>query len=306
VTLFFVALGMQIPMPTTATLALAIGASLFLVATRFLSLFPILFATRLGLRASLLPAINLAQMSEFSLVILALGFSLGHVGPATMAVMTLVFSITSIGSTYMIASNHELQAALGRALGRMGLRDREEALPDDHKDREASLVLLGFYRDASSLLHEFEMEAEAADQDPVLRDMLVIDFNPQVLEELKRRGIRCLYGDISSMETLHHASISRARFVVCTLTDSVLKGTSNLRMLKQLRSYCPDAGLVMASETIAGSLELYQAGADFVFIPRVHSAHRMAEVLRTALEDGLGVLRREEMASLRSRDEVLA
>jgi voltage-gated potassium channel Kch len=114
------------------------------------------------------------------------------------------------------------------------------------------------------------------------------------------------HANTSSMETLHHASISRARFVVCTLTDSVLKGTSNLRMLMQLRSYCPDAGLVMASETIAGSLELYQAGADFVFIPRMHSAHRMAEVLRTALEDGLGVLRREEMASLRSRDEVLA
>jgi Kef-type K+ transport system membrane component KefB len=307
VTLFFVALGMQIPMPTTATLAVAVGASLFLVATRFLSVFPILFATRLGLRASLLPAINLAQMSEFSLVILALGFSLGHIGPSTAAVMTLVFSITSVASTYMIASNHELQTLLGRGLGRLGLRDRSEGAPaEEGKDRDAAVVLLGFYRDASSLLHEFEMEAESADQDPVMKEMLIIDFNPQVLEELKRRGIRCLYGDIASMETLHHASIGRARFVVCTLTDSVLKGTSNLRMLKQLRAYCPGAGLVMASDTIAGSLELYEAGADFVFIPRMHSAHRMAEVLRTALEDGLAVLRREEMTALRSRDEVLA
>jgi voltage-gated potassium channel Kch len=149
------------------------------------------------------------------------------------------------------------------------------------------------------------MEAKP-EEDSVLKEMLIIDFNPQVLEELKRRGIRCLYGDIASMETLHHASISRARLVVCTLTDSVLKGTSNLRMLKQLRAYCPAAGLVMASDTIAGSLELYEAGADFVFIPRMHSAHRMAEVLRTALEDGLAVLRREEIAALRSRDEVLA
>jgi Kef-type K+ transport system membrane component KefB len=307
VTLFFVALGMQIPMPTTTALALAASASLFLVATRFVSVFPILFATRLGLRASLLPAINLAQMSEFSLVILALGISLGHVSPPTVAVMTLVFSITSVASTYMIASNHELQTVLGRGLGRLGLRDPGDlAAADEGKDHEAAVVLLGFYRDASSLLHEFEMEAEAADQDPVLREMLIIDFNPQVLEELKRRGIRCLYGDIASMETLHHASIGRARFVVCTLTDSVLKGTSNLRMLKQLRAYCPAAGLVMASDTIAGALELYGAGADFVFIPRMHSAHRMAEVLRTALEDGLAVLRREEMESLRSRDEVLA
>jgi Kef-type K+ transport system membrane component KefB len=306
VTLFFVALGMQIPMPTTATLLVAIAASAFLVATRFVSIFPILLVTKLGLRASLLPGINLAQMSEFSLVILALGLSLGHVSAPTVAVMTLVFSITSVLSTYMIASNHELQALLGRGLGRMGIRNREEsAAAEEGKGKDAAVVLLGFYRDASSLLHQFEMEAKP-EEDSVLQEMLIIDFNPQVLEELKRRGIRCLYGDIASMETLHHASISRARLVVCTLTDSVLKGTSNLRMLKQLRAYCPAAGLVMASETIAGSLELYAAGADFVFIPRMHSAHRMAEVLRTALEDGLAVLRREEMAALRSRDEVLA
>ena len=274
--------------------------------TRFLSLFPILLATRLGLRASLLPAINLAQMSEFSLVILALGLSLGHIAPATVAVMTLVFSITSVASTYMIASNHELQTLLGRGLDRLGLRDSgPSAAAEEGSGKDAAVVILGFYRDASSLLHEFEMEAKAT-EDSVLHELLIIDFNPEVLGELKRRGIRCLYGDIASMETLHHASISGARLVVCTLTDSVLKGTSNLRMLKQLREHCPQAGLVMASDTIAGSLELYEAGADFVFIPRMHSAHRMAEVLRTALEDGLGLLRREEMTGLRSRDEVLA
>ena len=306
VTLFFVALGMQIPMPTTATLSVAIGASLFLVATRFLSVFPILFATGLGLRASLLPAINLAQLSEFSLVILALGLSLGHIAPTTVAIMTLVFSITSVASTYMIASNHELQAFLGRLLGRLGLRSpKEDAAEEEGSSGDAAVVLLGFYRDASSLVHQFEMEAKA-DEDSILKKMLIIDFNPQVLEELKRRGIRCLYGDIASMETLHHASISKARLVVCTLTDSVLKGTSNLRMLKQLRGHCPAASLVMASDTIAGSLALYEAGADFVFMPRMHSAHRMAEVLRTALEDGLAVLRGEEMDALRSRDEVLA
>jgi Kef-type K+ transport system membrane component KefB len=306
VTLFFVALGMQIPMPTAATLAVGVGASLFLVLTRFLSVFPILFATRLGFRASLLPAINLAQMSEFSLVILALGLSLGHVGPATVAVMTLVFSITSVASTYMIASNHELQTGIVRVLGRLGFENRGEEAPlEDGDAKDAAVVLLGFYRDASSLVHQFEMEAKA-EEHSILKDLLIIDFNPQVLDELKRRGIRCLYGDIASMETLHHASIGRARLVVCTLTDSVLKGTSNPRMLKQLRAYCPAASFVMASDTIAGALELYEAGADFVFIPRMHSAHRMAEVLRTALEDGLTVLRGEEMAALRSRDEVLA
>jgi len=54
-------------------MAVAAGTSLFLVATRFVTVFPILYATRCGLRTSLLPAINLSQMSEFSLVIASLG-----------------------------------------------------------------------------------------------------------------------------------------------------------------------------------------------------------------------------------------
>ncbi len=69
VTLFFVALGMQIPMPTAQIVELALLAAAFLMASRFVVVFPILRALGLGHRASLLPSINLAQMSEFSMVI---------------------------------------------------------------------------------------------------------------------------------------------------------------------------------------------------------------------------------------------
>ena len=96
VTLFFVALGMQIPVPTPWALSVAAALRCFLVATRFLSVFPLLYVTGTGLRTSLLPAINLSQMSEFSLVIAALGLSLGHVDARTVAVLTFVFVITSV------------------------------------------------------------------------------------------------------------------------------------------------------------------------------------------------------------------
>ncbi len=43
-----------------------------------------------------------------------------------------------------------------------------------------------------------------------------------------------------------------------------------------------------------------------MFVPRIHSAQYMAEILSTAVEDGLGVLRAEELARLRVRREVLA
>jgi Kef-type K+ transport system membrane component KefB len=305
VTLFFVALGMQIPVPTVQVFSMAAAASLFLVVTRFLTVFPILYATHCGVRTSLMPAINLSQMSEFSLVIASLGLSLGHIEARTVAVLTFVFVITSVASTYMITLNHELQAWLGRVLRRVGLYDSEEmdTLPGTSAAR---IVFLGFYRDASSIVHQFEIEARGSPKGALLGEVLVIDFNPQVLEELQRRGIRSLYGDVSNMDTLQHASVQLARVVVCTLTDSILKGTNNARLLKQLQRLCPASALVVASETIEGALALYQEGAGFVYIPRIHSAYHMAEVLRTGIEDGLKVAREEEMAALRERNEVLA
>jgi voltage-gated potassium channel Kch len=134
----------------------------------------------------------------------------------------------------------------------------------------------------------------------------VIDLNPVVLKELKKRNVRCIYGDISSMDTLHHAAVHHARVLVSTITDGVLKGTTNLRLLKQVRKVCPKAEVVVASDTIEGALALYEQGADFVFVPRIHSAQYMAEVLSTAFEDGLRVLREEELGHLKLRNEVLA
>jgi Kef-type K+ transport system membrane component KefB len=307
VTLFFVALGMRIPFPTPWALSVAAGASLFLVATRFATVFPILHATGAGVRSGLLGAINLSQMSEFSLVIAALGLALHHIDPSTVAVLTFIFVITSVTSTYMITFNHPLERTLARPLRALGFHDAEGAhAPADGEHAAEQVVFLGFFRDASSILHQLELESESGDPNPVLRQLLVIDFNPVVLAELKRRQVRCVYGDLGSMETLHHASVHHARFIVCTITDAVLKGTTNLRLLKQLKKAAPGAEVVVASDTIAGALELYGEGADFVFVPRLHSAQHMAQVLNTAVEDGLRLLREEELAGLRSRNEVLA
>jgi Kef-type K+ transport system membrane component KefB len=99
VTLFFVALGMQIPVPTGSAMALAAACSLFLIASRFVTIFPVLYLLKQGTRTSLLPSINTSQMSEFSLVIVAIGLSLGHVQADTVGVLTFVFAITSVVST---------------------------------------------------------------------------------------------------------------------------------------------------------------------------------------------------------------
>src|SRR4051794_34966468 len=237
VTLFFVALGMEIPMPTVEIVALALVASLFLVASRFVVVFPILRGLRQGHRTSLLPAINLAQMSEFSMVIAAIGLSYGHIDTKMASLLIFVFAFTSVASTYLIGYSHPLQRTLTQWLRNAGVKDLDAAEPspgDAHADASKDVVLLGFFTEASALVHEYEM-GETAHAKAMLERLLVIDFNPEVHAELTRRGIACRYGDVANMDTLHHAGAHDARLVVSTIPDAILKGTDNLRLLKLAR-----------------------------------------------------------------------
>jgi Kef-type K+ transport system membrane component KefB len=306
VTLFFVALGMKIPQPSLAILGQALAMSAFLMASRFVSVFPVLYAMGNGLRASLIPSINLCNMSEFSLVIAALGLGLKHIGADLVASLTFVFAITSVLSTYLIMYNHEIQGWLSAALGRLGFKEFGATEDKAEKaEEENRIVFLGFFREASSILQELELLAKDARAKAALRQILVIDFNPVVLEELGRRGIRSLYGDVSNMDTLHHAHIESAGIVMSTISDAVLRGTTNSRILQQTRHVCPQAQVLVAADTVDAALALYEEGADFVYVSRLYSARYMSDVIAHALQNGFQKIRDEQLRKLKKRREVV-
>jgi len=308
VTLFFVALGMKIPQPSLSIATAAVGMSLFVLVSRLLAVFPVLYLLGNGLRVSLIPSINLAQMSEFSLVIASLGLSLDHISPELVATLTFVFAITSVLSTYLIAYNHEIQRWLSRLLVMMGFATGGDTTADPtERDEGSSIVFLGCFREASSILQEMKLQTEEINGDGVLDQILVIDFNPLVLQELKRRKIKCLYGDVAHMDTLHHAQIQSAKIVACTISDAILRGTTNVRLLRQARRLCPNAQIILAADDISSAVELYEQGADFVYIARLHSARYMAELIARAVqaEDGFKDLREDEYQLLKQRAEVL-
>jgi len=309
VTLFFVALGMQIQVPSLHVVEIALAASAFVIVSR-LSVVPILYALRLGHRASLLPAINLAQVSEFSIVIASLGRTLPvpQIDSDVLTIVIMTFAITSVVSTYMINSSHTVQRALSKVLKVLRVKDLDvgEAAPARKESRDETVVFLGFFRDASSILFELENFGTAVDGQVLLDKVLVIDFNPKVMAELRRRGISSVYGDIAHAGTLRHAGIEEAELVVCSITDDVLRGTSNLRMLRNVRATCPKAKVMLTTEHIPHALELYAAGADFVYIPRLHSAPEIAGILREGVASGFEAARAREVERLSYRKEVLA
>ncbi len=306
VTLFFIGLGMQIPVPTVSLLVFAVIGVVFIGITRFLTITPVLYFLRCGLRASLLPAVNLAQMSEFSLVIASIGLGMGHIDAQVIGILAFVFALASVASTYAIQYNNEIQRRLAEKLRFWGVKDlggEEESRGDAQCKGE--IVFLGFFREASAVFHELERMA-GPEEKPLSAHVHVVDFSPLVYAELAQRGIPCVYGDISSLDTLHHAGLHDERVAVCTIPDAVLRGTTNERLLQSLRRLCAGAFILVTADTLPAARALYEQGADFVFVPRIHSAKEVAGVIASAYAGTASSIKDEQAAMLAQRNEVLA
>jgi Kef-type K+ transport system membrane component KefB len=301
ITLFFVALGTRIPRPTPDILITAAAVSVFVIVSRFISISPVLHWLKNGNRVSIVPALNLSQISEFSLVICTIGVTLGHVSERLLSIVVFTLVITAVLSTYGILYNHEIFTFLNPWLKKVGVRDigdTEEERSHEHSDKD--IVFLGFSRYASSLLEEL-----LAIDSNLGKRIRVIDFNPQVKRELDRRGISNLYGDVSHLDTLKHAKVDHAKVLLSTIPDSILKGTTNLRLLRQVQQLAPDAKVLVTADFFYLARQLYDEAATFVFIPRLMSVHDLAGATLSLINGTTEPLRAAALEEIGRREEVL-
>lgn len=302
VTLYFVALGMTIPTPTPALIGASLVFAGFLVLSRFVTVFPLLYVMKQGHRASLLPAIHLSQASEFALVILALGLKqFHHIGENVFNIVAYAFVFLGVASTYAILRSDALLQRAGSLLTRLGLRDLDRQTAFMAKAKTPPRIfLLGFSWTASSLLEEITRNA------PDLLDQLaILDFNPLVNEELRRRQVNVIYGDIAQRDTLLHAGVDHAEIIVCTLPNTVLKGSTNLRLLQHVREINPTARIISHAELFEEVPKLYAAGANYVSLPRITEAVDLCEVIQAARKNLLDEKRAEQDHELANRKEVI-
>ena len=307
ITLFFVTLGMTIPIPTLSVLWLALVIAAFTLISRTLTVFTPLYLMQQGLRASLLPAINLSQISEFSLVVLGVGITAGHISTETSSAASFAFVLLAVLSTFVMTQSDPITRSTITILKRLGLRDL------DHKDEThgegeghgghgapSRILLLGFFRTASALVSEIEKQNK-----PLLDQIGVIDFNPNVYRNLTDRGVKVTYGDISNTDTLMHAGLEHAEIVISSVPDWILKGTTNVKLVKQVRALNPKAKIFAVADLLSGVQDLYDAGADYVTVTRLGEAHELVAAINAADQGLLDDQRAEIDAQLRERNEVL-
>ena len=163
--------------------------------------------------------------------------------------------------------------------------------------------MLGFHRLSSSLLYELQKKMPE-----LLEQVLVVDFNVHLHDKIAALGPTTRYGDLANAETLHHAGVDRARVVLIAVQDDVLKGTSNLRLVNDIRHINPNAVIIANAIELPQSQELYDAGADYVYMSRVDSAQGLMEPIVSALDgyiDEYRVTRENCDGKWHERDEVI-
>jgi Kef-type K+ transport system membrane component KefB len=301
VTLFFVGLGMLIPVPTVGYLLWTLFVCLVLVVTRLATVFPVLYNLRQGYRVSFLPAVNLCQMSELSLVLLSLGRKAGDVSENVIGVCAFSFAFLAVGSTYAMMGSEPLLRKAMRLFKKLGLHDLDHTsfLTRDH-GKANRICILGFSWTASSLLAEIERN-----RPDLIPDLCVIDFNPVVHEKLKKHGVHAVYGDITARDMLHHAGVSRAEVIICSLPNMVLKGADNLKLLRQLRDLNPAAKIIVHAELLSDVPKLYAAGASYVTVPRLIEAADLLKVIEATEQSLLEQKCQSQVSLLDKRKEII-
>jgi Kef-type K+ transport system membrane component KefB len=288
VTLFFVALGMGIPVPNAGSVFIAVILAAASLALRFVVFVPLLYVAGADRRLAVMTSTRLAQVSEFCLVIVYLGRNLEHVSADIVAAVIFAFVITALVTPMLFGLSETLDTRLGPLLQRLGMKPPPLVDTGAAKDDHPRLVLLGFHRLASSLIHDIEKRSPE-----LVRRMVVIDFNVAVHDELRKRGVRVIYGDVANADTLQHAHVDAADVIISTVPDDLLKGTSNLQLAKIVRRVAPHSKIVVNAIRIADAPAMYEAGADYVFSWRTETSHGLIPAIEAMLDDRAESFREE-------------
>lgn len=127
----------------------------------------------------------------------------------TASAASFAFVVLAVLSTFVIMRSDQITRFAIGPLKRIGLRDLDHghasvAGHEDGHGQARRIVILGFFRAASALLSEIERRSP-----PLLDQISVVDFNPNVFQTLADRGLHVIYGDISNVDTLLHAGVGK-------------------------------------------------------------------------------------------------
>lgn len=262
--IFFIFLGSQLNLYAISTLiwpALALSA-LILIGN------PLILMSIMGYlgyrkKTSLQTGLTVAQVSEFSLILIGLGVSLGHVDPSILSLVTLVGIITIFGSTYLIMYSDRMYKILSPYLD---IFERAEVHEPRPRRKKYDVMLFGCNRIGYDFLEAF-IKLE--------RRLLVVDYDPDIIAQLKEADVDAEFGDASNIVFLETLDFSTPTLIISTIPDA----ETNALIYRSAKAENADAVVIVVAHRVRDALSHYDEGIDYVILPHFLGAKHAADLI---------------------------
>src|SRR3989344_6484087 len=159
-------------------------------------------------RNGFMAGLTSAQISEFSIILIALAVELNHVAQEFLSLIILIWLITMTGSTYLIVYADRIYPALAKYLK---IFEKKGKKVDEHKyhtEKYFEVILFGYNRIGFSILDSLEK---------LRKKILIIDYDPEVILQLAKDGHECKYGDADDVEMLNELDLSQTKMIISTI-----------------------------------------------------------------------------------------
>lgn len=278
---FFIALGATLDLSLLGThVAGAIVFSLFVLIGNPLIVLAIMGAMGYRKRTGFLAGLTVAQISEFSLIFVAMGVSLGHVMEDALGLVTMVGLVTIAASTYMITYSHHLYALFEPLLGVFERRGspRETSEAGGHGASRYRVILFGLGRYGTAIGLRLNKRGI---------NVLGVDFNPQAVRRWRELGLEADFGDASDPEFVAELPFRGVEWMVATVPihpTGLSHEDTRRTLIQSARSAGFTGRIAVASHHRSDAENLSDTGVDLVLEPFQDAADRAAELLCGAAE----------------------
>jgi Kef-type K+ transport system membrane component KefB/voltage-gated potassium channel Kch len=263
--IFFIILGLNIQVSSIGSiLPNAIILSALVLIFKPLILMTLLTFFGYTKRTNFLTGTTLAQISEFSLIVLALGVTMGHVGGEILSTLILTGVITMTLSTYMIIYSKGFYEKMSRFVS---VFEKKKVKRERKRKRKYSAVLFGYNRIGFGILQSLKR---------IKKKYLVIDFNPDTIATLTKFRIPCLYGDAFDSEFLGELELDEIELAVSTIPDF----ETNVLLIENIRAVNKESIIIVRAHHIQEALELYKKGASYVLTPHFLGGEYVSKMIK--------------------------
>ncbi len=277
---FFVALGSHLDLSSLSSqVGPALIFSLFVLIGNPLIVLIILGYLGYKKRTGLLAGLTVAQISEFSLIFMAMGVSLGHVNREALSLVTLVGLVTIAASVYMITYSHVIYRLTEPLLGWFQRKTPwAEAEQNQTQLKQIfDVILFGLGRYGSAIAKQLK-EKDVS--------FLVLDFNPSEVKAWKKLGYNAIYADACDVTILNELPVHMAKWVIVALPQHDLGLTHEdprLVLLNGLKSGSFRGKVAVSTYHCEEVDTLREKGADIVLLPFQDSADKISHQVATTI-----------------------